>query len=155
MDSRRTFRWTCEAPCQRKLSAKVRAGQATATRTCQGCRRVWRLDVASGSVRSSEYLPARPKHWTGTSSTGTQGIAASSADLGLCEEAGKFHAVCNDHGMTVCTDSWSRAKYSAQNTDLFCGVCSGDLVEGVKGDLGEMDEEWVIDSSPLFKGGAS
>ena len=91
------------------------------------------------------------QEWEGTSSTGTQSYAGTSEDLALCTDAGKYHAVCHDHGQTVATDSWSMAKHCAQHTDEFCSVCCGDLGEGVRGDLGEMDERWAVEDSEFFK----
>jgi hypothetical protein len=148
------YNWTCGAPCTRKISATVREGKISASRTCAGCRRVWVLDVATGGVSSTQYRTARPPRWEGVSSTGTQGIAGTSEDLALCTVAGKYHACCHDHGQTVCADSWRMAKHRAQHTDEFCSVCCGDMPEGTAGDLGEMDQKWTIEDSPFFKRGA-
>jgi hypothetical protein len=57
--------WRCRLPCKRKLLIEVLEGRKTARRTCQGCRRLWVVDLETNIATSTQANPRRSRRGEG------------------------------------------------------------------------------------------
>ena len=57
--------WRCRLPCRRKMVIEVLEGRKTARRTCQGCRRLWVVDLKTHMATSTQANPKRSRRGDG------------------------------------------------------------------------------------------
>ena len=148
------IKWNCD--CGRSMRARVSGARSIVRRTCAGCRLVWAADLDAGRA---QIVGRSFQRWIGLSDTGSEACAGTAQDLNLetldpdLEYLGsdrRFFAVCLSHGNLFGADTWREAKQKAKETGSWCAVCCGDMTEGSKGDLGEMDQQWAIELGPWF-----
>jgi hypothetical protein len=108
--------------CNKSMTFEI-GQRKSSKRTCSKCRREWVVD-STGRATSDKL---NRQEWEGTSCTGTQSFAGLAKALDMCGEKGKFVAACHTHSQCVSTNSWSRAKKAAKQTDSWCSVCCGDI----------------------------